>query len=169
MTTPLVGQLTRLPFHSGYATAQICVFPSQNLESRINTGPENALTLKFDPGKNWDDVPINKQQVNWIQLLCAKRKEARDAEQYSICGKTRGGQQCICWLFLNICWGSTKTWRIERLGRSLKGNDRETIDFIEFIGKTLLVLRIPNGNTNIIPNRCVRLWDTVGINATQSH
>ena len=99
---------------------------------------------------------------------------ARSAKKHETLSSTRfvvkpEGDSNVCWLFLNICWGSTKTWRIERLGRSLKGNDRETIDFIEFIGKTLLVLRIPNGNTNIIPNRCVRLWDTVGINATQSH
>ena len=35
-----------------------------------------------------------------FSYFCTKRKEARDAEQYSICGNTReGGTQCILTIF----------------------------------------------------------------------
>ena len=38
--------------------------------------------------------------------FCGKRKKGRGAEQYSICGKTRGlGASKVFWLFLNICLG----------------------------------------------------------------
>ena len=52
-----------------------------------------------------------------FSYFCAKRKEARGAEQYSICGKTRGGSAMYFDYFLIFVGGSMKTWRVERLGR----------------------------------------------------
>ena len=54
-----------------------------------------------------------------FSYFCAKCIEARVDKQYSICGKTRGVSN-VFWLFLNICWGSMKTWRVERPGRLME-------------------------------------------------
>ena len=61
-----------------------------------------------------------------IQCLCTNRMELttivlfgfpqllQHSNQYSICGKTRGGQQCIFDIFWLFFWGSIQTWVVER-------------------------------------------------------
>ena len=47
---------------------------------------------KFDPWKKTEMTSLStSSRLIGFSYFCAKRKEARGAEQYSICGETRGG------------------------------------------------------------------------------
>ena len=61
---------------------------------------------KFDPWNKTEMTSLStSSRLIGFSYFCAKHKKVRGAEQYSICGKTRGGQQCILTIFEYLLGG----------------------------------------------------------------